>query len=144
MPRGNGQLILVIDDEASVRAITKQTLEAFGYRVILASDGAEGVATFALHMSEIVAVLTDMMMPVMDGAAAIRAILRLKPDAAVIAASGLAAKGVEAEAASSGEIRKFLPKPYTAGALLRALHEILSEPEATPAIAAQSQPEAQS
>lgn len=124
-PRGNGQIVLVIDDEASVRAITRQTLEAFGYHVILAGDGAEGIAMFARHMDDIQVVLTDMMMPVMDGAATIRALLRLKPDVKIIAASGLATKGEEAEAASSGGVRKFLPKPYTAGTILRALRDVL-------------------
>jgi PAS domain S-box-containing protein len=125
-PRGNGELVLVIDDEASVRAITRQTLEAFGYRVVLAGDGAEGIAMFARHMDEIQVVLTDMMMPVMDGAATIRALLRLKPSVRIIAASGLATKGAEAEAASSGGVKKFLPKPYTAGTILRALRDVLS------------------
>jgi two-component system, cell cycle sensor histidine kinase and response regulator CckA len=124
-PRGNGELVLVIDDEASVRAITRQTLEAFGYRVVLAGDGAEGIAMFARHIDEVQVVLTDMMMPVMDGGATIRAILRLRPDAKIIAASGLATKGAEAEAASSGGVRKFLPKPYTAGTILRALRDVL-------------------
>jgi len=128
-PRGKGELILVIDDEASVRAITRQTLEAFGYRVILAGDGAEGIAMFARHMDEIHVVLTDMMMPVMDGASTIRAILRLKPGADIIAASGLSTKGSEAESASSGEVRKFLPKPYTASTILRALREVLDTDE---------------
>jgi PAS domain S-box-containing protein len=125
-PRGNGELVLVIDDEASVRAITRQTLEAFGYRVTLAGDGAEGIAMFARHMDEIQVVLTDMMMPVMDGAATIRALLRLKPSTRIIAASGLATKGAEAEVASSGGVKKFLPKPYTAGTILRALRDVLS------------------
>jgi PAS domain S-box-containing protein len=124
-PRGNGELVLVIDDEASVRAITRQTLEAFGYRVILAGDGAEGIAMFARNMDEIRVVLTDMMMPVMDGAATIRAILRLKSDARIIAASGLATKGEEADVASSGSVKKFLPKPYTASTILRALRDVL-------------------
>lgn len=129
-PRGNGELVLVIDDEASVRAITRQTLEAFGYHVILAGDGAEGIAMFARHMDEIQVVLTDMMMPVMDGGATIRALIRLKPDVKIIAASGLATKGQEAEAASSGSVRKFLPKPYTAGTILRALRDVLQPGQA--------------
>ena len=47
MPRGNGELILVVDDEAAVREITQQTLQAFGYRAIVATDGADAVAVFA-------------------------------------------------------------------------------------------------
>ena len=123
-PRGEGEYILIIDDEASVRSITSQTLEAFGYRVVTAVDGAEGVAKYAQHMKEIAAVVTDMMMPVMDGVATIRALSRLNPNVKIIAASGLATKGAEAEAAGAGT-KIFLPKPYTASALLVALRDLL-------------------
>ena len=60
----------MVDDEDSVRQITKQTLEAFGYRVILANDGTEAVATYAQWDNEIAAIVTDVMMPVMDGPSA--------------------------------------------------------------------------
>ena len=124
LPRGHGETVLVIDDEASVRSITSQTLDAFGYRVVTAADGAEGVAKYAQHAKEIAAVLTDMMMPVMDGAATIRALTRLNPAVKIIAASGLATKGAEAEAAGEG-VKNFLPKPYTASTLLIALRDLL-------------------
>lgn len=78
-PRGKGKLLLVVDDEASARQITGRTLEAFGYRVVLASDGAEAVAVYAMRRNEIAAVITDMMMPVMDGPAAIQAKVRMNP-----------------------------------------------------------------
>jgi PAS domain S-box-containing protein len=133
MIRGNGETILVIDDESSVRTITRQTLEAFGYKVIVASDGAEGVAAYAKHGGGIAAVITDMMMPVMDGAATIRALMRLNPTVRIIAASGLISKAADAESAGEG-VKHFLPKPYTAGTMLRALHMVLS-PEATQALA---------
>ncbi|MEZ0255867.1 MAG: ATP-binding protein, partial [Chthoniobacter sp.] len=123
-PRGHEELVLVIDDEASVRSITSQTLTAFGYRVVTAVDGAEGVAKYAQHMLEIAAVVTDMMMPVMDGVATIRALSRLNPLVKIIAASGLATKGAEAEAAGAG-VKLFLPKPYTASSLLVALRDLL-------------------
>ncbi|HBJ87395.1 MAG TPA: hybrid sensor histidine kinase/response regulator, partial [Verrucomicrobiales bacterium] len=64
LPLGNGELVLVIDDEESVRQITRQTLEMFGYRVLMAADGTEAAGTYATHKDEIAAVLTDMMMPV--------------------------------------------------------------------------------
>lgn len=123
-PRGHDELILVVDDEASVRSITSQTLQAFGYRVVTAVDGAEGVAKYAQHMRDIAAVVTDMMMPVMDGVATIRALSRLNPEVQIIAASGLATKGAEAEAAGAG-VKLFLPKPYTASSLLVALRDLL-------------------
>ena len=126
LPRGHGELILVVDDELCVRQITQQTLEAFGYRVVLACEGAEAVAVYASRPSEISVVLTDMMMPVMDGPAAILVLRRLNPHLPILAASGLALQEHVAKAASLG-VRHFLPKPYTAEALLTALHEVLGK-----------------
>jgi len=123
-PRGHGECVLIVDDEASVRSITSQTLEAFGYRVITAVDGAEGVAKYAQLGTDIAAVVTDMMMPVMDGVSTIRALCRLNPAVRIIAASGLMSKAAEAEAAGEG-VKFFLPKPYTASALLMALRDLL-------------------
>jgi PAS domain S-box-containing protein len=122
LPRGNGELILVVDDEAAVRQITQQTLEAFGYRVILASDGTEAVAIYAPRKTEIAAVLTDMMMPAMDGITAVQIIRKLNPAVRIIAASGLAANS---QIASLG-VKHFLAKPYTAETLLKAMKEVLS------------------
>ncbi|OYW69473.1 MAG: hybrid sensor histidine kinase/response regulator, partial [Verrucomicrobiales bacterium 32-60-5] len=71
-PRGNGEMILIVDDEAAVRTITQQTLETYGYRVLTAADGTEAVALYSMHRMEIAAVVTDMMMPVMGGQATIQ------------------------------------------------------------------------
>jgi PAS domain S-box-containing protein len=125
MPRGNGELILVVDDESAVREITRQTLEAFGYRVLLASDGAEAVAIFAGRKDDIAVVLTDMMMPVMDGPATIMVMRRLQPQVRIIAASGLSANGHVGHASRLG-VKHFLPKPYTAQTLLTVLRETLA------------------
>ena len=83
----------MVDDEASILAITSQTLQAFGYRVLTATDGADAVAVYAQHQDEIAVVLTDMMMPVMDGAATIHALMRINPTIKIVAASGLNANG---------------------------------------------------
>ncbi|MEO7934157.1 MAG: PAS domain S-box protein [Chthoniobacterales bacterium] len=124
LPRGNGELILIIDDEASIRSITGETLAAFGYRTLSASDGAEGVATYAQHAGEIAVVLTDMMMPVMGGAATVRVLLRLDPQVQIIIASGSSSKTMEAEVAEMG-VKFFMPKPYNAETLLQTLHQLL-------------------
>jgi PAS domain S-box-containing protein len=127
LPRGNGETILVVDDESSVLTITCQTLEAFGYRVLTATDGAEAVAVYAARQGDIAAVLTDMMMPVMDGSALIRALLRLNPAVKIIAASGLKSNGAESKTGEYGA-KHFLMKPYTARTLLKALRTVLHEP----------------
>jgi two-component system, cell cycle sensor histidine kinase and response regulator CckA len=124
MPAGHGELILVIDDEASVREITRITLETFGYCVLTASDGIEALTVYALHGSEIGAVLTDMMMPYMDGPTTIRALQALNPQIKVIASSGLAQQEKVSEMAALG-VKHFLSKPYTADQLLKTLADVL-------------------
>ncbi len=124
LPRGNGETVLVVDDEASIRQITRQTLEAFGYKVLLAADGSEAVSVYVSHQDIISVVLTDMMMPVMDGPATIQVLRRLNPALKIIGASGIGANGNVAKAASAG-LNQFLPKPYTAETLLKAIHAIL-------------------
>ncbi len=125
MPRGHGELILVVDDEASVRHVTQQTLEAFGYRIVTACDGADAVAIYAQRGGEFAAVLTDMMMPVMDGMAMITVLQRINPRVKIIAASGLVSNGNSAHLANLG-VKHFLAKPYTAETLLKVIKETLS------------------
>jgi PAS domain S-box-containing protein len=120
LPMGHGELILIIDDEAAVREITKETLETYGYKAITASDGAEGVAIFVENKKDIKLVITDIMMPVMDGTAAILALKRIIPDVKIIVASGFGSKG-QASPPPASSVQAFLTKPYTAETLLKAL-----------------------
>jgi hypothetical protein len=126
LPAGHGQTILVVDDEASVREITRTTLETFGYRVLAASEGAEAVALYVSHQDEVAAVLTDMMMPLMDGSATIRALMRINPRVTIIASSGWAEGERTAEVAQLG-VKTFLPKPYTAEKLLVTLDGVIGK-----------------
>lgn len=128
LPRGAGELILVADDEAAIRAITKQTLEVFGYQVLLAADGEEALALYKSRRTEIAAVLTDMMMPNLDGPGLIKEIRSIAPKAQIIAASGLGANGNVAKAAGYG-VTHFLPKPYTAEILLTTIAAALKAPQ---------------
>jgi len=121
---GRGELILVVDDEIAIREIAKGTLEAYGYRALTAADGTEAIALYAQHKGEIEVVLTDMMMPYMDGLATIRALQKLNPRVKIIASSGLAENAKAIEAGNAG-VKTFLTKPYTAGKLMEALAEVL-------------------
>jgi PAS domain S-box-containing protein len=125
-PRGNGETILVLDDEASILAITSQTLQAFGYRVLTATNGANGMVVYAKHKNEIAVVLTDMAMPIMDGPATIHSLMQINPAVKIIAASGLNANGGVAKASSFG-VKHFLTKPFTTGTLLKTLRTVLDE-----------------
>jgi two-component system cell cycle sensor histidine kinase/response regulator CckA len=126
MPRGNGELVLVVDDEAAVRQITKRTLETFGYRVRLAAEGNEALAIYTLQREEIAVVLTDMTMPGMDGPTLIQALREMDPELRIVGASGFSASSVEAKVAGMG-VKHFLPKPYSAGTLLKMFKAILEE-----------------
>jgi CheY-like chemotaxis protein len=127
MQRGNGETILVIDDEAAILAITRKTLLNFGYRVLTAGDGVEAVALYARDPSAVDVVLTDIMMPILDGPATIRALLRINPAVKIIAASGLNENGSVAKV-DDKRVRRFLMKPYTADTLLGAIRQTLEEP----------------
>ncbi|NQX02423.1 response regulator, partial [bacterium] len=103
----------------------QKALEAFGYRVLLASDGVEAVTLYASRREEIAVVLTDINMPVMDGPATIQIVRRMNPAVRIIAASGLSSAGEVARAGRLG-VQHFLPKPYTAETLLRVLRAVIS------------------
>ncbi len=121
--QAHGETILVVDDEAAIRDITKSTLEAYGYAVHLASDGSEAVALFAQHKDEIALVITDMAMPVMDGAATIRALRKIRPDLKIIAATGYSESIRQYDLVST--INALLKKPYTAKMLLETITNVL-------------------
>jgi PAS domain S-box-containing protein len=118
LPRGQGELVLVVDDEETIRQVTKNTLEAFGYRVLVAQDGAEAIALFAQHQDDIALVLTDMMMPILDGASAIHIINRIRPGTRIIATSGLTSIQKNTAMSLPDSVKHRLQKPYTADKLL--------------------------
>jgi two-component system cell cycle sensor histidine kinase/response regulator CckA len=120
---GHGELILIAEDEDSVREITVSTLEKYGYNVLAANDGADAVAIYAQNKDKIKVVLMDMMMPVMDGHASIRTIRKINPGIKIVAVSGLAEKDKLKSVAAY--TNAFLPKPYTAERLLKAMHDVL-------------------
>ncbi len=118
-PRGTGQLLLVVDDEEDICAIAKEALQDSGYRVLTAGDGTEAIAVFAQNRHEIAAVLCDLMMPIMDGPATMRAIKRLEPDVPIIAMSGLMEE--RAESAKMAGATAVLEKPFSANSLLQVV-----------------------
>ena len=124
LPTGNGELILVVDDEAAIRKITKTSLETYAYRVLSASDGIEAIALYAQYRKEISVVLVDMMMPSMDGPTTIRTLQKINPQVKIIAASGLVSSDKVNVAMGAG-VKAFLSKPYTAQELLITLNEVL-------------------
>ena len=126
LPRGNGEVVLIVDDEPSILTMTSRTLQKFGYSTLTATDGADAVAVFAEHREEISVVIADMMMPVMDGRAMILALKRIDPLVKIIAVSGLVHSG--GVVGSFGvSAKRSLFKPFTAEALLGVVKDVLDE-----------------
>jgi PAS domain S-box-containing protein len=120
---GDGELILTVDDEASIREITKLSLEAFNYQVITAKDGIEALALFAQRHQEIRFVLLDLMMPSLDSATIIRTLQAINPQVQIITMSGLSTNEPLASSISRN-VKAFLAKPFTAQDLLQTLHNL--------------------
>ena len=124
IPRGHGELILLVDDEAAIRQVTADTLLDFGYRVLEATNGAEAVAVYLQHQNEIMMVLTDVSMPVMSGTALITALKSINSKVRVVVTSGLPMSS-ELAKAMDFSVNQFLLKPYNAEKLLRTIHKEL-------------------
>lgn len=125
IPLGHGEVILVVDDEESIREITKTSLEIHDYKVLSASDGVEAVALYAQHKEEIKVVLIDMMMPLMDGSIAIRILQKMNPEVKIIAVSGRVPNHKMTELFGKS-VKMFMPKPYTSEELLQNLYVVLN------------------
>lgn len=130
LPRGCGEMVLVVDDEEIIREFTQITLENYGYRTLTACNGEEAISQYQSHQNEIAVVLMDMSMPVMDGPTAIAALKTINSEVRIIGTSGLAAIGGEK---TSKSLVHFISKPYTADLLFQVLHKVL-HPQVAPSI----------
>ncbi len=127
LPHGNAETVLVVDDEEAIRGIIRRTLETYGYQVLLAADGAEAVSIYVANQTAIRVVITDMMMPVMDGPSTIHVLRHLNPSLRIIGTSGINTGHNIAKATAAG-VDHFLAKPYTVETLLQTIRMVLDEP----------------
>jgi DNA-binding NtrC family response regulator len=123
---GQGEQILLVEDEIALLEITRETLGLFNYRVLTAKDGSEALSLYRRHRGEINAVVTDMMMPIMDGTAMVRTMQEIDPRVKVICVSGLGSKP-NLEEADKLKVHASLRKPYSSQKLLTTLRQVLSE-----------------
>jgi PAS domain S-box-containing protein len=131
LPMGQGEMVLVVDDETGIRMVTQRALENCGYRVVVAKNGSDGLAVFARHQAEIAAVISDLMMPVMDGPTMIEELRRRAPKLPIIAVTGLVAPDLLARIREAG-VQTLVPKPFTSETLRRALAAALLAPANAP------------
>jgi len=123
LPGGNGELILIVDDEKVVQQTVKEMLEDYHYKTLVANDGIEAIALYAEYQQEISIVLIDILMPNMDGLTAIRTLRTINPKVKIIATSGIPNNDQQAIAAGAGI---FLSKPYTAPDLLNFISQLIA------------------
>ena len=130
-PRGRGELILAVDDEVSLRGAIQHTLEKHGYRVLAAGEGAEALALYGRHRAQVAAVVTDMMMPGMDGPKLVQALRQLDPQLPILGMTGLAERaGVKGLA--DLPLPVLLIKPFDGATLLLALSQALARSRPAP------------
>lgn len=122
---GQGELILIVDDEPAIQEITKTSLESHKYQALVASDGIEAIAIYAKYADKISAVLVNIMLPGLDGLTTIRTLKKINPYVKIIATSGLIAKNKLGEIVNTGATT-FLAKPYTINELLLALNQVMA------------------
>ena len=126
-PFADGGTILVVDDEAAVCELIRNVLERHGYHVLAANGGAAALQLFERHKTVIKAVITDMMMPNIDGLALVRLVRRIDPAVRIIGISGAGDRAMLDKIQALG-LAGFLAKPFSVEVLLRLLQEILIKP----------------
>lgn len=124
--RGNGELILLVDDEPALLAVCASLLTNSGFRVLTAPDGPGAIALFAQQMEEVRVVVTDLMMPLMDGVTLIHAIRRMKPSVGVIASTGGSGAESRARDLAALNVTACLTKPYDRPRLVGAILDALA------------------
>jgi len=128
-PRAGGETVLVVDDEAGIRSIARVTLEKHGYRVLTAKEGDDALAVFASAKDQIRTVVTDMMMPGMDGPALVRALREQAPGLPIVGMTGVAERA-QVEDVEALQLVALLTKPFPPIELLRTLYIALHTPSA--------------
>jgi two-component system cell cycle sensor histidine kinase/response regulator CckA len=126
LPPGSGELILLVDDEIAILEINKAMLESFNYQVVMAKNGEEALAIYRERQREIRVVITDVMMPVMDGPTLVRKLQSMDPHVKVMCLTGIASRAKLADAQKL-VVQGFLHKPYSAEQLLTTVRDVLRD-----------------
>jgi PAS domain S-box-containing protein len=121
---GGAETLLVVDDEESVRNVLEETLTRFGYSVLTASNGREGIELYNRERARISLIILDLVMPEMGGQDCLKEILAIDPAAKVIIASGYTTDDQMGEALQKGAIAS-IRKPYGVGQILEIVRRVL-------------------
>jgi len=127
VPATGTETILLTEDEARVRVLTKTVLEDFGYEVIEAADGEEAVSKFAMHKDKIKLLILDAIMPKKNGKEAYHEMIKIQPGIKTIFTSGYNEEIIH-KSGMLDEGLNFIPKPFIPTELLRKVREVLDSP----------------
>jgi PAS domain S-box-containing protein len=122
--QGNGETILLVDDEEEVLEVGRELLERFGYRVLTAFDGENAMKVFSEFERDIQCVILDLNMPGLDGQSCLEKLLSLSPQMKVVVATGYLERERRNEMIASGA-SGFITKPYRFTDMLRELRRAL-------------------
>jgi CheY-like chemotaxis protein len=122
--RGNGELVLLVEDEQAMREVTRRILARNGYQVVTAANGRQALTAAAGQDQQIAALVTDVIMPGMQGKELADRIRELQPGIAVLFMSGytqglLSAQGILEPGIS------LIEKPFNEASLLRRMRDVL-------------------
>jgi len=120
--QGAGETLLLIEDDPGVRAVMGLLLTSGGFRILSAENGTAGLELYRQYRPLIAAVLTDLMMPGLQGGDVIRALRQINPEVRVIAMSGVLIAGAEIVEEPGRLV--FMAKPMSADDLVAALHRL--------------------
>jgi CheY-like chemotaxis protein len=123
-PRGGNEMILVVDDEEPIRALTKDIFESYGYQVLLAEDGGEAAVIYEERKDEISLVILDMVMPKMGGRETFLKLKEINPTVKALLSTGYSQNGKAQEILNSG-VLGFIQKPYHVNELLSKVRGVL-------------------
>jgi CheY-like chemotaxis protein len=123
-PKGNRELILLVDDETEIAELASAMLTDEGYRVILARDGFEALKIYQQIGTQIALIILDFFLPVMDGDAVFDELRALNPEVVVVLSSGFAEQSKLGNMLAQG-LKGFIPKPYTAEKLLEQVRSTI-------------------
>jgi PAS domain S-box-containing protein len=125
LPRGHGELILLVDDEPAILKVTSKILGKHGYESIMAENGVEALEAYAKNAPAVKVVITDLSMPGMDGLTLAATLLNSYPEVNIIITSGLGDTLDPAKLTALG-VKDILKKPFTTESILNALRQILA------------------